>query len=74
MGQVGHVTGSHGEFHYESLKIQEKDKQKLKILSCGLASEVEALGAWVVQALGNIGGGIDLMNIGKKHWLHLWDN
>lgn len=44
MGQVGHVTGNHGEFHYESLKIQEKDKQKLKILPCGLASEVEALG------------------------------
>lgn len=32
-GQVEHVTGISGEFHYESLKIQ-KDKQKVKILLC----------------------------------------
>lgn len=64
VGQVGHVTGVHGEFHYESLKIQ-KDKQKVKILPCEWESEVEALRGTVVR-LGNVEGGIDIMNIGKN--------
>lgn len=70
MGQVGHITAIYGVFHYESLKIQGKDEQKLKILSCGLESEVEALG----ETVGQIGGGIDIMNIGKNHWLQLQEN